>query len=139
METQDLISLAKAYMQVWNSGNDQELNHRADEDLEVWYTHFEQPCNSLEAYRQVLRMTYSFFPDLRIDLLEVIPAGHQVTVRWQYTGTHQQGTLFGVEPNQKQVCVSGLTLLEFNGSRVRKEYGIVDNLSLLIQLGAFNA
>lgn len=84
-------------------------------------------------------MTYDYFPDLEITLERVIPHSKEncVTVLWQYTGTHKNGNLFGVEPSGKKVTVHGMTLLEIENGVVKSERGVVDNLSLVMQLGAF--
>ncbi|MFD2034028.1 ester cyclase [Belliella marina] len=59
-----------------------------------------------------------------------------VTVAWEYKGTHKNGDLFGVKSSGKQVSVKGMTLLELENGLIKKENGIMDNLSLIVQLGA---
>lgn len=77
-------------------------------------------------------------PDLENTLEEIIPNddAQTATIMWEYTGTHEDGNLFGVESSASKVTVSGITLLKFHDGKVKEEKGIVDNLSLLMQLGA---
>jgi hypothetical protein len=41
-----------------------------------------------------------------------------------------------VESSDKKISVSGITILKIKNGLVTKEKGIVDNLSLIMQLGA---
>jgi steroid delta-isomerase-like uncharacterized protein len=140
MKNKDIRDIATAYMQIWSSGKDSLLDTLAHKDLEVYYTHFEKTYNGISDYKVVLKMTYEFFPDLSIELLKVIPNEQDniVTVSWEYKGTHKNGNLFGVEAADKAVSVKGITLLEIENGLVKKECGIVDNLSLIMQLGVLN-
>lgn len=136
---QTLAKIAETYMQVWNAGKEDILDNLADEKLNVNYPHFEKTYEGAAVYKSMLKMTYDYFPDLEITLERVIPHSKEncVTVLWQYTGTHKNGNLFGVETSGKKVTVHGMTLLEIENGVVKSERGVVDNLSLVMQLGAF--
>ncbi|MCG2590468.1 ester cyclase [Rhodohalobacter sulfatireducens] len=75
---------------------------------------------------------------MEIKLEEVIPSEdiEGATIIWEYNGTHENGNLFGVESSGKKVTVRGMTFLKCENGKVIEEKGIVDNLSLLMQLGA---
>jgi predicted ester cyclase len=64
----------------------------------------------------------------------VLSCGDHTVVRWTYQATHQHGELLGVEPTGKIVHVSGITIYQIRDGRVQREDGVVDNLSLLLQL-----
>jgi predicted ester cyclase len=138
MQGKDPEKIAMDYMQVWNAGNENILDTLASKHLEVSYTHFEKVYKGIDAYKEALRTTYSYFPDIRINVREVFLAGDTATVIWTYTGTHKSGNLFGFEPSGTPVNVSGITILEIAEGLVSTEKGIVDNLALLMQLGLFN-
>ncbi len=137
MKNNDLEYLATNYMQIWSVGNENILDKYADEKLIVDYTHFERPYIGISEYKLMLKVTYDYFPDLKIYLRNLIPnqTNESVTVFWEYSGTHKNGNLFGVESSNRKVKVKGITLLETDSGLVVKEKGIVDNLSLLRQLG----
>jgi steroid delta-isomerase-like uncharacterized protein len=139
MNKNNLARIASEYMQVWNAGNDYVLDRLAARDIEVEYTHFEVPYHGIAEYKIMLKMTWGFFPDLRIKLNKVIacPESKSATILWEYTGTHRNGNLFGAGPTGKKITISGMTLLEMEDELVRKESGIADNLSLVKQLGVF--
>lgn len=140
MENNELEKLATNYMQIWSVGNEHLLDKFADENLVAEYTHFERAYQGILEYKSMLKMTYDFFPDLKIHLKNLIPnqTNNSVTVFWEYSGTHKNGNLFGIESSNKEVNVNGITLLEVKNGLVVKEKGIVDNLSLIMQLGVLN-
>lgn len=137
MTSNELKAIATEYMKVWNAGSENLLDRYAHDNLKVDYTHFEQPYTGIPDYKSMLQMTHEYFPDLSITLNQVVPneAENSTTVIWQYDGTHKSGKLFGIESSGKQVSVKGMTLLEVESGLVKKESGIVDNLSLVMQLG----
>ncbi len=141
MNKEKLKIIAAEYMQVWSSENADLLDKYADENIVAAYTHFEKPYEGISNYKAMLKMTYDFFPDLKITIKNLMPneAEQMVTVEWKYDGTHKNGNLFGVESSGKKISVSGITILEIENGLVTKEKGIVDNLSLIMQLGALNS
>lgn len=138
MDKAKLKNIATEYMQIWSAKHADLLDKYADENIAVDYTHFEKPYEGISNYKSMLEMTYGFFPDLQITIKNLIPneAEQMVTVEWQYDGTHKNGNLFGVESSGKKISVSGITILGIKNGLVTKEKGIVDNLSMIIQLGA---
>lgn len=141
MDKEKLKNIASEYMQIWSAENADLLDKYADESIVADYTHFEKPYKGISNYKSMLKITYDFFPDLKITIKNLIPneAEKMVTVEWKYDGTHKNGNLFGVESSGKKISVSGITILEFENGLVKKEKGIVDNLSLIMQLGALES
>lgn len=136
MEKKEIIDIATKYMQIWNADKNGLLSDFASTDLEVEYTHFEKIYHGIEEYRQALDKTYMSFPDIKIFIDEVQVSENKAFIKWTYTGSHLNGTLFGIEPTGKKVKVSGFTILDVFDGKVVREYGIVDNLALVLQLGA---
>ncbi|WP_051664187.1 ester cyclase [Dyadobacter crusticola] len=136
MKNSEVLEIAENYMHVWSAGNDGLLEKFAAGDLHVEYTHFPKSLNGIEEYRRVLKQTYNSFPDIKILVKEIDLSDNKAIVKWTYVGTHLNDILFGVEPSGRSVKVDGVSILDINQGKVVREYGIVDNLSLLIQLGA---
>ncbi len=132
-----LQKLAKDYMHIWDANSEGMLDIYADKELIVEYTHMPR-IEGVEAYKSFLQGTYSSFPDIQITLGEVIcnKKENSITLYWNYAGTHQNNTLFGVAPSGKRVVVNGMTVLTVKKGKVIREKGIIDNLSLLMQLNA---
>jgi len=104
--------------------------------LTVSYPHFPAPLEGPEAFAEMLAQTHHFFPDLRIEVHDVIADGHRAVVRWTYRGTFQHGEMFGVEADGQPIEVSGITTYTIEAEQVVREEGIVDNRGLMQQLGA---
>lgn len=74
------------------------------------------------------------FPDLHISIDELLSAGDQAVVAFTLTGTHA-GELTGIAATARRVRVNGMVLGRFQDGRLIEEWEILDQLSLLQQLG----
>lgn len=136
MSTTDAKPLARRFIQAWNAGRRDIVDDLAAPDLTVAYPHFPEPLEGPEAFKEMLAQTHHFFPDLAIEVDEVVAEGAQAVVHWRYRGTFQHGAMFGVEADGQSVAVSGMTRYRVADGAVQEERGIVDNLGLMRQLGA---
>src|SRR5699024_4573090 len=127
--------IADNYMQIWYADSEGMLDIFADKNLTVEYTHFEK-IEGIENYKTFLKSFYHSFPDLKVDVAEIFlnKKDDSATVFWNYSGTHQNDKIFGVEPADKKIVVNAMSYLKFKNKKVIYEKGIVDNLSLLMQL-----
>lgn len=130
-----LKRLADNYMQIWNADSEGLLDIYAAENLVVEYTHSSR-IEGIPAYKTFLKNTYQSFPDLKIEIGEIFPnkRQEQITLLWSYSGTHQNNVLFGIPPEGKKISVNGMTFLQIKNKKIVLEKGIIDNLSLLMQL-----
>lgn len=129
-------SLIESYMQVWTVGQAHQLKDLAAEDLMVNYSHFPEPYTSRASFQAMLEQTHSMFPDLKLYVDELIEAKEKHTVKWHYEGHFKEGELFGVQADNQAVFVQGISVLQIEDGLVIKEEGMVDNLSLAMQIGA---
>ena len=127
-------TLARTFLQAWAADGEPILDDLADPDIVVSYTHFPDPLRGRHAFRQALRKTHDYFPDLAIEAEEVITCADEAVVRWIYRATHRRGEMFGVQARGARVEVRGISIYHIEGGRVRKESGVVDNLGLMAQL-----
>jgi steroid delta-isomerase-like uncharacterized protein len=134
--TQQTEAIARRFLDAWNAGGEAVVDELAAPDLVVSYTHFAAPLRGADAFKQALRQTHTYFPDLAITAEEVIAAADTAVVRWSYRATHRSGELFGIQAAGRRVEVHGITIYRIEGGRVQREEGVVDNLGLLGQLQA---
>src|SRR5829696_360942 len=87
-----------------------------------------------DAIRATVRAFRTAFPDLRIELLELVAEGDKVSARSVMRGTHD-GPLFGIPPTHKTVEVDGLTMVTVRDGRVQESWVKNDTLQLFQQLG----
>ena len=93
-----------------------------------------QVLRGTEAIRTLLEAYRSAFPDLRIDIDELVAAEDRVAIAFTLTGTHA-GALMGIEATGNRVTLNGTLFSRLQGGRIIEEWELVDRLSLFEQLG----
>lgn len=92
-----------------------------------------------EGTLQGFRMLRAAFPDLRMDLEDVIVNGDKAVARVRLTGT-QQGELMGIPPSGKRVDVQAIDIVRFDQAGLACEHwGVTDMMSMMQQLGVVPA
>ena len=69
---------------------------------------------------------------------DVIAEGDKVVVRWTGTGTHR-GAFMGIPPTERSFTIAGIDIHGFRDGRMAEHWHVVDQLSLLQQLGLIPA
>jgi steroid delta-isomerase-like uncharacterized protein len=87
-----------------------------------------------DAIRATVNAFRTAFPDLHVELEELVAEGDKVTARAVMHGTHE-GPLFGMAPTHKKVAVPGLTMVTVKDGRVRESWVKNDVLAMFAQLG----
>ncbi|WP_162942403.1 ester cyclase [Desertimonas flava] len=88
---------------------------------------------------EYFEMLLSAFPDLRMDVQDLIVDGDKAAIRVRATGTHD-GEFLGVPPTGKHVEIELIDIMRMDGDGLLCEHwGVADMLSLMQQLGAVPA
>jgi steroid delta-isomerase-like uncharacterized protein len=88
-----------------------------------------------EGVMQFFHMYRAAFPDLRMEVEDVLPSGDRVVARARVTGTHQ-GELMGMSPTGKSVDIQLIDIMRFDeDGLVAEHWGVVDMLAMMQQLG----
>jgi steroid delta-isomerase-like uncharacterized protein len=81
----------------------------------------------------------SAFPDMRMDVEDLLADGDKTVARVRITATHG-GEFMGVPPTGKQVQIQLIDVMRFDGDGlVCEHWGVADMLSLMQQLGVVPA
>lgn len=88
-----------------------------------------------DAARQVVVAYRAAFPDLRLNIGDLLADGDKVVVRWTARGEHL-GELRGVAPTGKEITTTGITIFRIADGRIAEEWVNWDTLGLLQQLDA---
>ncbi len=128
--------IAQKFIQAWSHDGLGVIDELADPNIVVSYSHFPEPIKGGKNFRAMLKETFSYFPDMRIIVEQIIAENNNVVVRWHYTATHESGEMFGVKASGQSVEVNGMTRYRIANGKVTEEVGVVDNLGLMFQLGA---
>ena len=91
---------------------------------------------SKEGVKQFFTMNRAAFPDLRMEVQDLIASGGKVVVRGRFTGTHE-GDFMGMPATGRSVDVQVIDILRFNDEgKVAEHWGLFDELRMMQQLGA---
>jgi steroid delta-isomerase-like uncharacterized protein len=105
-----------------------------DDGFELHYHGIPDPipkANLLE----MLPAYYDAFPDMRHDVLDVLPSGSFVTMRLTVHATHR-GTYEEIPATGREVSIGAIHILRIAGGRIAEWWAAEDDLGLLRQIGA---
>ena len=94
----------------------------------------DQVLQGPEALRDLFTAYRTAFPDLHIEIEELVSAGNKTVISFTLSGTHE-GDLMGIAATGRQVKVSGMTLSHFENGKIVEEWELLDQLTLFQQLG----
>lgn len=79
----------------------------------------------VEEFRGLYRMLVGAFPDMQIQLEDVISAGDRVAARWRATATHGGATL-GFPATGKRVTLDGATICIVRDGKIVEGWNLMD-------------
>jgi len=92
------------------------------------------PICGHEGVRQNIGMLFEAFPDVRLEIKQIIASGDSVAVLLRITGTHK-GNFAGIAPTNKSFVIQGCNVVEVRNGKAIQAKLYADNVSLLQQLG----
>jgi predicted ester cyclase len=75
------------------------------------------------------------FPDMRIDIQDIIADGDKLAHRILFSGTHK-GEFLGQPPTGKMVRADGIHIHAFKNRKAVEVWQVFDNLTFLLEIGA---
>ena len=91
---------------------------------------------SKDGVKQLFHMYRAAFPDLRMEVQDVLVSGDKAVARVRATGTHQ-GEFLGMPATGKSVDVQLIDITRFGDDGLAHEHwGVFDALAMMQQLGA---
>jgi steroid delta-isomerase-like uncharacterized protein len=88
---------------------------------------------------QYFRLLLAAFPDMRMDVEDVIASGDKAVARVRVTGTNK-GEFMGMPATGKSVAMKLIDITRFgDGGLAREHWGVADQLTLMQQLGVIPA
>lgn len=89
-----------------------------------------------QGVKEFFRIYLAAFPDMRMDVQDVVSSGDKVVARVRATGTHQ-GEFMGMPATGKRVDVQLIDIMRFaDDGLVHEHWGVFDQLLMMQQLGA---
>jgi steroid delta-isomerase-like uncharacterized protein len=72
-------------------------------------------------------------PDAKYTLLDTFANENKIVVRWICTGT-QSGNFYGIEPSNRAINITGITIFELNDGKIDQLWNNWDQFTLMQQL-----
>jgi steroid delta-isomerase-like uncharacterized protein len=131
----------KRFQDAMNTCDAEVISKSIDELVEPDAT-IRTPLPSDATGAQVLKQVWSVllraFPDLQLDVKDLIGEDDKVVARIVVTGTHR-GDYMGVEPTGKSIAYDEIFIFRFANGRVVETWGVVDVYAQMKQLGVIPA
>ena len=125
------MQVRKFVEEVWNAKNYQSVS-------DLYGDNYVNPLGTGPAARaEPIRRYHQAFPDLHIDIKELIVAGDTVVLRAAFRGT-DTGGYAGRPATGRAVDEWVVAIMHFDGDRVVREWAGADKLGLFIQLGVID-
>lgn len=98
--------------------------------------HCEPPgTDCRQHFRQVAMMLRGAFPDLHMEVVDIVAEGDSVAVRVTMTGTHR-GPFMGIPPTGRRFAVEQMRIMRFRDGKMTDSWAVIDWLGWRQQLGA---
>ena len=92
----------------------------------------------LEGRKMFASALLSAFPDLQVEVQDLVADGEKLVTRYTVHGTHN-GELMGIPPTGKQISVGGIAIDRFENGQSVEHWEVIDQLGLMQQLGIIPA
>ena len=126
------LNVIQRFYDAYNQKHEPILNEIIADDY-VDYGH-QPPGRGLPGAKSDLQDIARGFEDARFDIDEMFGADDRVVVRWTVHGTHT-GPFAGLQPTQKKIAVSGISLYRVRDGKITETRNQADLLALFTQLG----
>lgn len=81
------------------------------------------------------RMMFEAFPDMRVEVHDIIAEGDRVAIHGTGSGTHK-GEFMGVPATGKRVTMESIDILRNDDrGRALEHWGVIDSVAMMMQLG----
>ena len=95
------------------------------------------PIRGRDGLRQTMQMMFQAFPDLRLEVEQILASGDHVVARLRATGTHK-GNFAGIAPTNKSVSWHGCNVVELRNGKAIRGRLYADHANLFQQLGVLS-
>jgi steroid delta-isomerase-like uncharacterized protein len=129
------------FVDATNSGDTERISQVVDEvfepDVQISTPLPVQATGAL-AIKEVFTTLLRAYPDLHIEVDDLIEEGDKVVARQTVTGTHL-GEYMGLAPTGKSVAYNEVFIFRYVDGRIAETWGVVDVLAQMKQLGLMAA
>ena len=135
MAGHDNLHIVRGMFAAWNAHDVDAFVKRLDAKT-MWESDaFPAPFSGHQGARQFFKLYVTAFPDLHLDIEQILAAGDShAVVRWRSSGTHL-GPLADIPATGRKASTHGCTVMEVKHGKVDRAWVYFDNAHLLRQIG----
>jgi predicted ester cyclase len=122
------------FEEVWNQGKEETIDELFAPSS-VGHGLGDAPLVGAEGFKPFYRLYRDAFPDLHIDVEEIVAEGDLTVTRFTVTGTHM-GDSLGLAPTGRQVRATGMVMTRWQDGRIVEGWNNVDIPGMMAQLSA---
>src|SRR5436190_21758257 len=121
----DATTVVRRWAALWSTGELAGAEGVFARDL---YDHRRPPLHDvagIEGEKRFIARVRAAFPDLRVEIEDMVAAGDRVAARVTHRGTHH-GDFFGIAPTGRPVTYEGTVIFRIADGRIAERWGTVD-------------
>jgi len=93
---------------------------------------------NMEGTKQAIAMYLRAFPDVHVTIDDILAEGDRVAIRFTSRGTQRYA--FGlIPPTRRRATISSYLIARFENGKIAEQWGLDDQLGMLMQLGLLQA
>lgn len=121
--------------EIWNKGNWHPLaDQYFAEDMIVHSPRQAEPMHGREAFEELHGVLHAAFPDLHLELQDMVREGDLIACRWAVSGTHE-GEYFGFSATGRKMSVEEGSFYRFEDGLLRELWLMPNIIGTMSQLG----
>jgi steroid delta-isomerase-like uncharacterized protein len=136
MEQADDTLVHRWFEQVWNQGQEDAIDELLAEDA-IAHGLSDQPDSEIRGpagFRPFFRKFHTAFPDMRINVEDVVVEGDKIAARCVVTATHTGPGVTSV-PTGRPTRFTGMCIIRVKDGKISEAWNNFDFLTLYQQLG----
>ena len=127
-------AMRRFYRGVFNVGNVALVDELCAPDF-VEHEEFPGLTTDRDGVKQFVTMMRTAFPDVKMEVHDLIATGNKVVARITMSGTHR-GEFMGMPASSKSFSVTTIDIVRFKNGKAIEHWGATDTAKMMEQLGA---
>ena len=134
MSEQNKAAVRRWFDEVWNQGRGDAIDELISE-RSIVHGLGPEALHGPSGFRPFHAAYRNAFPDIRVQIEQMVAEGDVVAVRWRATGTHS-GNGLGWAATQRPVDFSGMLFVRVEDGRLIEGWNRLEQLGMMEQIGA---
>lgn len=126
--------VVRRWADLWSSGNLADAARVFTDDVRDHRTSPFTGIQSIEDEQRFIARVRAAFPDLRVEIVDMLADGDRVAVRAVHHGSHR-GTFLGIPATGRSVVYEGTVIFRLRHEKIAERWGTVDLFGIMEQLG----